>query len=66
MPMTVTAPEIQAAVQEIWPEISSETLIELSDFTGYQKNFLNLFGFAIEGIDYDVDVEVDVPVPSIP
>ena len=58
-------PEIQAAVQEIWPEITSETLIELSDFKAYQKNFLNLFGFAIEGVDYEVEVEVDVPVPSI-
>ena len=32
-------PEIQAAVQEIWPEITSETLIELSDFSAYQKTF---------------------------
>ena len=58
-------PEIQAAVQEIWPEITSETLIELSDFSAYQKNFLNLFGFAIEGVDYEVEVDVNVPVPSI-
>ena len=57
-------PEIQAAVEKIWPEITSETLRELSDFDGYQENFLNLFGFGLPGVDYDADVEVDLPLPS--
>jgi enoyl-[acyl-carrier protein] reductase/trans-2-enoyl-CoA reductase (NAD+) len=59
------APEIQAAVEEIWPKITSESLTELSDFEGYQKNFLNLFGFEIDGVDYEAEVEVDLPMPSI-
>ena len=57
-------PEIQAAVEEIWPKINTETLRELSDFEGYQENFLNLFGFGIDGVDYDADVEVELPLPS--
>ncbi len=56
--------DIQAAVEEIWPKITTETLRELSDFDGYQENFLNLFGFGLEGVDYDAEVEVDLPLPS--
>ena len=56
--------DIQAAVEEIWPKITTENLRELSDFDGYQANFLNLFGFGFEGVDYDADIEVDLPLPS--
>lgn len=58
------APEVQAAVAEVWPRINSETLNELSDFVGYQEDFLELFGFGIEGVDYEADVEVVRPLPS--
>ena len=58
------APDIQAAVIDIWPEITSETLNTLGDYTGYQHNFLTLFGFGLAGVDYDEDVEVDLPLPS--
>ncbi|MEM8868481.1 MAG: enoyl-ACP reductase FabV [Verrucomicrobiota bacterium] len=58
------APEIQAAVAEVWPGITTENLSELSDFAGYQSDFLELFGFGIEGVDYEEDVEVELPLPS--
>ena len=57
-------PDIQAKVIEIWPSITSETLDVLGDYTGYQRNFLTLFGFGLDGVDYDEDVEVDLPLPS--
>ncbi|MFQ3223783.1 MAG: enoyl-[acyl-carrier protein] reductase/trans-2-enoyl-CoA reductase (NAD+) [Lentimonas sp.] len=57
-------PDIQAKVIEIWPSITSETLDVLGDYTGYQRNFLTLFGFEMPGVDYDEDVEVDLPLPS--
>lgn len=56
--------EVQAAVAKIWPDITSENLNVLSDFSGYQNDFLELFGFGLKGVDYDADVEVDVPMPS--
>jgi len=56
--------EVQKAVEEIWPVINSANLTELSDFAGYQKNFLQLFGFSLDGVDYEEDVEVDLPLPS--
>jgi enoyl-[acyl-carrier protein] reductase/trans-2-enoyl-CoA reductase (NAD+) len=57
-------PEIQAAVAEIWPMITSGTLRELADYSGYHCNFLTLFGFGLEGVDYGEDVEVDLLLPS--
>lgn len=53
-------PEIQQAVAEIWPGITSETLYAESDYAGYQTNFLTLFGFGLPGVDYEEDVEVDI------
>jgi enoyl-[acyl-carrier protein] reductase/trans-2-enoyl-CoA reductase (NAD+) len=57
-------PDVQQAVADIWPSITSETLNDESDYIGYQKNFLMLFGFGLPGVDYDEDVEVDLQLPS--
>ena len=57
--------DVQDAVTEIWPHITSENVGELSDIDGYDKEFLKLFGFGLDGVDYDADVEVDVKIPSI-
>lgn len=53
-------PGVQAAVAEIWPEITSETLNAKSDYAGYQNNFLALFGFGLPGVDYEEDVEIEL------
>ena len=49
-------PEMQAKVEAIWPQVTTENLNELSDFDGYKSEFLRLFGFAIDGVDYDADL----------
>ena len=56
--------DVQQAVADIWPNISTETLCDQSDYAGYQKNFLNLFGFELPGVDYEEDVEVELDLPS--
>lgn len=56
------APSVQEAVSAIWADISSENLAQLSDFEGYKTEFLQLFGFAIPGVDYEADVDPVVPV----
>jgi len=53
-------PEVQAAVKEIWPQVTTENLRELTDFDGYQKEFLKLFGFGLPGIDYEKDTDPEV------
>ena len=58
-------PQVQAEVASIWPKVTSENLSELSDFAGYQKEFLELFGFGLEGVDYNQPVEVDRPIKGL-
>ena len=48
-------PATQAKVEAIWPQVTTENLNELSDFTLYQAEFLRLFGFGLEGVDYAVE-----------
>lgn len=56
--------EVQDACREIWPKVTTENLRELTDYQGYKDEFLRLFGFGIEGVDYEADtsplVEFDV------
>jgi enoyl-[acyl-carrier protein] reductase/trans-2-enoyl-CoA reductase (NAD+) len=54
--------DVQKEVFEIWPQVSTENLLELTDFIGYQSYFLKLFGFGVDGVDYSAEVEVDVPI----
>ncbi|MBC2605845.1 enoyl-ACP reductase FabV [Pelagicoccus albus] len=53
-------PEIQDEIAEIWPKIETDTIDQYTDFDGYQSEFLKLFGFGVNGVDYDADVEVAV------
>lgn len=48
-------PDIQKAVEAVWPEVTTENLNELTDFAGYKSDFMKLFGFGVKGIDYTKD-----------
>ena len=50
--------DVQKAVFDIWPKVSTENLYELTDFAGYKKEFLKLFGFGLPNVDYSKDVEI--------
>lgn len=56
-------PEVQAEVEAIWPQVTEENLFELTDYQGYQDNFLKLFGFGVGGVDYEADVSPLVKAP---
>jgi len=58
-------PEVQAVVADAWAKISTENLAELTDFAGYKHEFLALFGFDIDGVDYAADVATDVPISNL-
>jgi enoyl-[acyl-carrier protein] reductase/trans-2-enoyl-CoA reductase (NAD+) len=47
---------MQAKVEAAWAKVNSENLAELSDYDGYRSEFLRLFGFGIDGVDYDADI----------
>ncbi|KPA88044.1 MULTISPECIES: enoyl-ACP reductase FabV [Pseudomonas] len=59
------APEVQDLVAKLWNEVTTENLNELTDFAGYKAEFLRLFGFGIEGVDYDADVSPDVAIANL-
>ncbi|GAM63424.1 short-chain alcohol dehydrogenase family [Vibrio ishigakensis] len=52
--------DIQQHCRDLWPQITSENLKELTDYQEYKDEFLSLFGFGIEGIDYEADVNPNV------
>lgn len=48
-------PETQAKIEALWGEVTEENLFDITDFKGYQENFLKLFGFGVDGVDYEAD-----------
>jgi enoyl-[acyl-carrier protein] reductase/trans-2-enoyl-CoA reductase (NAD+) len=58
-------PEVQALVAERWAQVNTENLAEFGDFAGYQSSFLRLFGFGLEGVDYNADTDPSVAIPSV-
>lgn len=55
-------PEIQQAVVQLWPTVTTENLGALTDIAGYREEFLKLFGFGLAGVDYDAETEPHVPM----
>jgi enoyl-[acyl-carrier protein] reductase/trans-2-enoyl-CoA reductase (NAD+) len=56
--------DVQRAVTELWPKVTSENLEDLTDFDGYRADFLKLFGFGLPGVDYEADVDQMVSLES--
>ena len=55
-------PEMQAKVEAIWPLVTTDNLDELTDFAAYKSEFLRLFGFGIDGVNYNEDLSPVVDV----
>jgi len=53
---------IQGAVTGIWQRINSENVNDISDLEGYRNDFFKLFGFGVEGIDYEKDVDIKAEI----
>lgn len=52
--------EIQKAIADTWIQINTDNLRDLSAYDEYKKEFRNLFGFEVEGVDYSQPVEINV------
>lgn len=59
------AEDIQASVAELWEQATTETLPAIGDLNGYKSDFLNLFGFGFEGVDYQADVNEVVEIEGL-
>ena len=59
--------DIQNTCRELWPRVTTENLFDVTDYASYKAEFLKLFGFGLEGVDYQADVspEVDFDVIDI-
>ena len=52
--------DVQAEVAALWPQVTTENLREVSAFTGFQREFHGLFGFEVDGVDYEQPTETDL------
>jgi len=52
--------DVQAEVAALWPQVTTENLREVSAFAGFQREFRGLFGFEVEGVDYEQPTETDL------
>ena len=57
--------DVQAEVDKLWKETTTENLEQISDIQGYRNDFFNLFGFNFDEVDYDADTNEVVNIPSI-
>jgi len=50
--------DVQDAVRKLWDEVNADNLAELTDLEGLHRDFISLFGFGLETIDYQQDIEL--------
>jgi len=58
-------PEVQQAVADLWEQVQTDNISDITDFAGYKQEFLNLFGFEMPGVDYEADVNPEVPIANM-
>jgi len=58
-------PDVQQAVADLWEQVQTDNIAQLTDFAGYKTEFLNLFGFEIPGVDYEEDVDPQVGIANL-
>lgn len=57
--------DVQAEVAKLWDELDSENIYRLSDLEGFRREFFQLFGFEVDGVDYEQETDPVVEVLNI-
>ena len=57
--------EVQKEVAELWKGATTENLTAIGDLAGYKSDFLNLFGFGFEGVDYAAEANEMQEIPGL-
>lgn len=57
--------DVQARVQAVWDKVDTSSIDELTDYVGYHNEFLRLFGFGIDAVDYEQDVDAVKPIANM-
>ncbi|MCW0210065.1 MAG: trans-2-enoyl-CoA reductase family protein [Achromobacter sp.] len=58
-------PQVQDRVQALWNQVSNDNIYQVTDYAGYKQEFLRLFGFEIDGVDYEADVDPAVEIRGL-
>ena len=56
--------DVQEKIAKLWVEAVTENLSEIGDLEGYRKDFYNLFGFDVQGVDYKADANEMVNITA--
>jgi len=51
--------DVQKDVMDIYKNITTENFKELTDFARYKRDFMQLNGFEIDGVDYEADIDLE-------
>ena len=57
--------DVQSEVEDLWNKVTTENLAQLGDLDGYKKEFYQLFGFDVEGVDYAKEADEMTQIESI-
>lgn len=57
--------DVQEQIAELWKQATTENLDEIGDLAGYKADFLNLFGFDFDGVDYAAEVDENVEIDGL-
>ncbi|MBD7911279.1 enoyl-ACP reductase FabV [Clostridium cibarium] len=57
--------DVQKEVLDIWNQINSDNINNLTDIDAFENEFFKLFGFAISDINYDTEVEQKVEIENL-
>ena len=49
------ADDIQTEIRRRWGLVTSENVAQLTDLEGFRADFLKIFGFGFDGVDYGAD-----------
>lgn len=56
---------VQERVQAVWDSVDTDTIDELTDYVGYHQEFLHLFGFDYDNVDYEADISPVAEIASV-
>ena len=56
---------VQKEVAVLWKGATTENLPAIGDLNGYKSDFLNLFGFGLDGVDYAAEANENVAIPGL-
>ena len=55
-PLQSLRDSVQLKCKDLWAQVTTENLKSITDYQEYKHEFLQLFGFEVDGVDYSADV----------